>query len=237
MKAKLENEQIRMREAELITYDHASLSFDTESLEGLHTVAGVDVTFDATGTIAFAGASAVAFPSLTVLRTAVHMEENIKLPYYPGLLGFRESEAIVAALSQLQTTHSIDCVLVDGNGTLHSRGCGSACHVGIRSQLPTIGVAKSVMCVDGLSRAYVEHRAQSALRHKGEWEIVHGNSGVELCAILQPTGSSKKPQIISPGHKVSLPTAARVAAASLYYKTPEPIRAADLATRQALARA
>eukprot|EP00960_Hanusia_phi_P043145 755883-Hanusia_phi.AAC.3 len=43
-------------------------------------------------------------------------------------------------------------ILIDGNGILHPRGCGVASHIGVVTDLPTIGVAKNLICFDGLSR-------------------------------------------------------------------------------------
>ena len=53
-------------------------------------------------------------------------------------------------------------ILVDGNGLLHPRRFGSACHLGVVSGYPTIGVAKSLHCVDGLD----EKTVKADVRHK-----------------------------------------------------------------------
>ena len=34
--------------------------------------------------------------------------------------------------------------MVDGNGLLHPRECGIACHIGVVTGLPTLGVAKNL---------------------------------------------------------------------------------------------
>jgi len=37
-----------------------------------------------------------------------------------------------------------DLLMVDGNGLLHPRECGIACHIGVVTGLPTLGVAKNL---------------------------------------------------------------------------------------------
>jgi endonuclease V len=51
-------------------------------------------------------------------------------------------------------------LLVDGCGVLHPKGCGSACHVGVLEGLPSIGVAKNLLVVDGLNRQAIEGELQ-----------------------------------------------------------------------------
>ena len=46
-------------------------------------------------------------------------------------------------------------ILVDGNGRLHTRSAGIACFVGLRTKIPTIGVAKTFFHHDGLTTKMV----------------------------------------------------------------------------------
>lgn len=48
-----------------------------------------------------------------------------------------------------------DIVFVDGNGRLHPRGAGLACHLGVVTGLRTIGVGKTFLQVDGLTKTTV----------------------------------------------------------------------------------
>jgi len=41
-------------------------------------------------------------------------------------------------------------LMVDGNGLLHPRCCGTACHVGVATGLPTLGVAKNLHLIEDL---------------------------------------------------------------------------------------
>lgn len=52
--------------------------------------------------------------------------------------------------------------MIDGNGILHPRGCGSACHLGVLSGYPTIGVAKTLMSVQGLNEKTYKAMARAA---------------------------------------------------------------------------
>lgn len=55
---------------------------------------------------------------------------------------------------------------MDGCGVLHPARCGSASHVGVVCGLPTVGVAKNLLVVDGLDKGQVEAAAE-ALTGKG----------------------------------------------------------------------
>lgn len=67
---------------------------------------------------------------------------TLKEPYVPGFLAFREVEFLVSLLQTLRASQPElfpECVMVDGNGELHPRGFGLACHLGVLLDLPTIG--------------------------------------------------------------------------------------------------
>lgn len=51
---------------------------------------------------------------------------------------------------------SPSAILIDGNGILHEKGAGVACFVGVRTGLPTIGVAKNLYNIDGLQKNIVK---------------------------------------------------------------------------------
>jgi deoxyribonuclease V len=128
------------------------------------------------------------------------------IPYIPGFLSYREGPAIVEAVAKLQ--QKPDILLVDGNGILHERKLGMASHVGILLDMPTIGVAKSLL-----------------LGEEKEGKIVVDG---EVRAVTMRTKEHSKPIYISPGHRVSLKTAEEVVKKCMVekHKLPEPLHEA-----------
>lgn len=55
-----------------------------------------------------------------------------------------------------------DVLFVDGNGKLHPRGAGLACHLGVATGLRTIGLGKTFLHVDGLTKADVREASRKA---------------------------------------------------------------------------
>src|SRR5690606_27567251 len=64
-----------------------------------------------------------------------------EFPYVPGLFAFRELPALVDALQKLTITP--DLLVCDGYGLAHPRGFGLACHLGVITGLPALGVGKT----------------------------------------------------------------------------------------------
>lgn len=86
-------------------------------------------------------------------QNSIHF--RLTIPYVSSYLSYREIEP----LEQLVTQQMMDkseltpsFILVDGNGILHERSAGIASFLGVRTGIPTIGVGKSLYCVDGLSK-------------------------------------------------------------------------------------
>uniref|UniRef100_UPI00358FCD19 endonuclease V isoform X2 n=1 Tax=Myxine glutinosa TaxID=7769 RepID=UPI00358FCD19 len=128
----------------------------------------------------------------------------------------------------------LDVIFVDGNGVLHPRGFGLACHLGVLVDLPCIGVAKDLLCVDGLEKDD-HHRAKvKMLKTAGDSFPLVGISGKTLGTALLGCSGCSNPVYISVGHRISLDTATRLALACFRYRVPEPIRQADIRSREFL---
>jgi deoxyribonuclease V len=175
-------------------------------------IAGVDVGFEEEGKITRAAVAVLAFPSLALIDQATARQET-RFPYIPGLLSFREIPAILKALEGL--SQAPDLLLCDGQGLAHPRRFGLACHLGLLTDIPAIGVGKT--------RLIGQHAPLPAA--KGSWVPLRDREEVIGAVIRSRTGV--KPIYVSIGHRVSLPTAIHyVLAATTRYKLPETTRAA-----------
>src|SRR3954464_1045513 len=91
-----------------------------DRLGSIARVAGGDVGFPRRGEQEMARAAAVllGYPELVPLGESV-VEEPVRYPYIPGLLSFRETPTVVAALQRLPAAP--DVLMVDGHGRAHPR--------------------------------------------------------------------------------------------------------------------
>ncbi len=173
-------------------------------------VAGVDVHYRAGR--ARAAAVLLSFPALEPLATATALLD-IPFPYVSGYLSFREAPAALAALAGLPRRPHL--LLADGQGLAHPRGLGLACHLGVLSGLMTIGVAKSRLVGD----------YQPPGQARGDWSPLLFRD--RLVGAVLRTRPGVKPLFVSPGHRVSLPTAIELTLACTgAFRQPEPLRAA-----------
>ena len=81
-------------------------------------------------------------------------------------MAFREVPLLVPLIDELRATHPAlvpDVVMVDGNGTLHPRGFGVACHLGVVADIPAIGVAKTLLSCNGIPPERDVRKALAAL--------------------------------------------------------------------------
>ncbi|MDD9800374.1 MAG: deoxyribonuclease V [Gammaproteobacteria bacterium] len=177
----------------------------------VRTVAGVDVGMVDKKTMR--GAIVVlSFPQLTVTdcATAVRAAD---FPYVPGFLSFRELPVLLDALAKLQAKP--DLVLCDGQGIAHPRCFGIACHFGVVTGIPAIGVAKSRL-IGRFREPGSEKGAATALMHNNR----------RIGSVLR-TRDGKKPLFVSSGHRVSHRAAVNFTlACCTKYRLPETTRAA-----------
>ncbi|KAJ2717190.1 hypothetical protein H4R19_000134 [Coemansia spiralis] len=211
---------------------------DGRTIAGLKRVAGVDISYPRGGSGETQDRAAVAlvvlsYPSLQVLHE-VCLDVAIDVPYVAGFLAFREVAAYQQAFAELQRDRPDlipQVVLVDGNGTLHPRMFGSACHVGVELDVPTVGVAKNFLHIAELP-SMDAHAIKSAFRDgAAELELVGESSQSYGAAIAPAGGAAVNPVFVSPGHRVSLRTALALVRSCSLHRIPEPIRIADQRSR------
>ncbi|XP_032312527.1 endonuclease V isoform X4 [Camelus ferus] len=153
------------------------------AFSGLQRVGGVDVSFvkgDSVG--ACASLVVLSYPELEVVYEDCRMV-SLTAPYVSGFLAFREVSFMVDAVRRLREKepHLVPQVLfVDGNGVLHHRGFGVACHLGVLTDLPCIGVAKKLLQVDGLENSTLHKEKIRLLRAGGDSFPLMGGSGTVL---------------------------------------------------------
>ncbi|XP_075025436.1 endonuclease V isoform X6 [Calonectris borealis] len=205
------------------------------SFTGLERVGGVDLSYiKGDDTSACASLVVLSYPALEVLYEDCRMVA-VSAPYVAGFLAFREVPFLVEAVQRLQQEEpklKPQVLLVDGNGLLHPRGFGVACHLGVLTDLPCIGVAKNLLQVDGLVRDELHREQIRSLQREGDTFPLTGTSGRVLGMVLRSYNSSSKPLYISVGHRVRLETAVRLVKSCCRYRIPEPIRQADIRSRE-----
>ncbi len=155
----------------------------------------------------------MSFPELELIETAIASIPTA-FPYVPGYLSFREVPAILAAFPQLNLTPEL--ILCDGQGLAHPRRFGLACHLGVLLDLPTIGVAKSLLI----------GKHETLPTTKGSYQPLIDKG--ETIGVALRSRDNVKPIYISIGHKISLDTAINYVLKCLTkYRLPETTRWAD----------
>ena len=176
---------------------------DARPLEEIQLVAGIDIAYH--GNEAAAACVVMRVSDMAVVEKRVSFPV-IAVPYTPGFLAFREGPAMCALLEQLEQTP--DVVLVDGHGISHETKCGLATYIGLKMNIPTIGIAKQLLA--GIVK---DGRVILRNEHVG-WEIV--------------SREHARPIFASPGNRVSLATTKALVEKLLRFphKMPEPLHIA-----------
>ena len=186
----------------------------------LRTIAGFDVGFEDDGATTRAAAVLLDADTLAVIDQQVARRPTA-MPYIPGLLSFRELPALLEALKMLQAAP--DLAFIDGHGIAHPRRLGIAAHFGVATGLPCIGVAKKILVGAPRMALHDMRGAFTPLR-----------DGREQIGWLLRSKPGCLPLIVSPGHKVAMPSAPELVMRYVTkYRLPEPTRLADrLASRR-----
>ena len=187
----------------------------------LRPIAGFDVGFEDDGATTRAAAVLLDADTLEVIDQQVARLPT-RMPYIPGFLSFRELPALLEALAMLQAAP--DLAFIDGHGIAHPRRLGIAAHFGVDTGLPSIGVAKKILTGEARMALHEMRGAFTPLR-----------SGKEQIGWLLRSKPGCLPLIVSPGHRVAMPSAPELVMRYVgKYRLPEPTRLADrLASRRA----
>jgi len=178
----------------------------------IRTVAGVDVSYF--GNLGVGAATVLDYDSLTLLETQVATCQ-VRMPYIPTLLSFREIPPAIAAIKKLKIQP--DLFLVDAQGLAHPYRCGFASHLGLAIGKPTIGAAKTKLI---------------GTPEKIDGETLLVDNG-EIIGAVVTTKQNAKPIYVSIGHMVSLPTAVQIVKHCSKNRIPEPLlQAHNLATKE-----
>ena len=176
----------------------------------IKTVAGIDVGIK--GDMACAAVVVLNFPGLDIAAQST-ATRRVTCPYIPGLLSFREGPVILDALDRLE--HKPDLLIFDGQGIAHPCRLGIASHIGLLSDFPSIGCAKSRLCG--------QYQEPGVERGNHVPLMDHG----ETIGAAVRTRSGVKPVFVSIGHCVDLKTSIDVILRCCKgYRLPETTRIA-----------
>jgi deoxyinosine 3'endonuclease (endonuclease V) len=168
----------------------------------------------------------VVFSDILVYQDTITVD--LPQPYIPGYLGFREVPAMTKLWEKFRDDRpdlydQVAVVMIDGNGVLHPNECGSASHFGVTLDIVTIGVAKTLHLVDGISKEQ---------QNKSKLVPIVGQSGKTWGMAMRT--APNKAIYVSVGNKISLNSAVAITEKFCKYRVPEPIRAADILTRSVI---
>ncbi len=180
---KLRKEQERMRERVI-----------EEDVFDFSTIAGMDVSYSKR----YAYGAYVEFDGEGNLLKEKVVKRKIDFPYIPTYLAYRE----LPVLNELIKKEKPSIVMVDGNGIMHPRFFGLACHFGVVNDVPVIGIAKKKLCGE-----------------ERDNDIILDGKMV---------GKRMGKIYISPGHRISVESAFTITKKFMKYGIPEPVRKAHI---------
>lgn len=189
------------------------------------TIAGVDTTYSTKNNRVVACLVYLQFPELNVVYTDYNVYEQNE-EYKSGFLGERECPAYIELINR--APYKPDYIFVDGNGLLHPKRYGSACRLGDTLNLKTVGIGKTLL--EGI----VIQTQQSMKEETGS--IVYLKTDNEEILGAAYRKNSKNYIYISIGNLVTLEESIELTQKLCKYRIPEPIRQADILSREYLAR-
>ena len=206
---------------------------DKDSIELKH-IAGVDISASKNMPDIAVSALVICDKDLKIVYEDYKLVKMTE-PYVPGFLAFREVNHLVNLINDLKKNSPEflpQVILVDGNGLLHVKGFGLACHLGVLVDIPSIGCSKTVFSVDGITKKKVKELSKQYLIKGGDSYPLIGDSGTEWGYAFKSNDDVTNPMIISCGHKISNETALKIVKKTIVHRVPQPIRFSDKISRR-----
>ncbi|MEM4511272.1 MAG: endonuclease V [Nanopusillaceae archaeon] len=142
--------------------------------------------------------------NLILLKKYIFIEK-IEFPYIPTFLSFREGEPIIKTFDKID---KIDILFVNGFGIAHPVKMGLASWIGVKLDIPTIGITKSLLYGKVVEDKIIDEKSNEILGY-----------------VIR---KFNKKIYTSPGNKVSLKTCKELSERFwIKGNYPEPIRLAD----------
>ncbi len=186
-------------------------------INGVKFVGGCDLTFlnpFKTPTVGIGCFVILRFPSLELVEVK-HATMEVKIPYVPGFLAFREVPLLVKTYLGLSVKP--DVVVVDGQGIAHPRRLGLASHLGIVMGISTVGCAKKPLF--GVF--------ENPCKERGCFSYIRDPESKEIIGAVLRTRDGVKPVFVSPGNFSDVGTSVKlILDCCKGYRIPEPVRLA-----------
>jgi len=190
----------------------------TNRLGPVRTIGAMDISYNRFSKRAVGVLLTFRFPGFEPIESVFSIGE-MKFPYVPSFLAFREGPILLSAFEKIQKMP--DLILFDGHGYAHPKRFGIACHMGVLLDIPSIGCAKSVLVG--------EYRTPG--KRKGSRANLT-DSGEKIGTVYR-SQTGIKPIFISPGHRIDFSESIQWVDRCLgKYRIPEPIRQAHLTANE-----
>lgn len=210
-------------------------NLDPQSDKCLRYIGGVDISFvKDNNEDACASLVVLSYPDFNIVYENYKMVK-LDIPYIPTFLAFREVGPLIDILNEVKTENPElfpQIILVDGNGILHPRRFGLACHLGVLANIPTIGCSKNPYLLKDVDFSNLKKNFREKTKKAGDYlNIITDKNEIVGCA-YKATDEVINPIYISPGHKIDLETSIEVIKRCCKYRIPEPVRLADTLSRK-----
>jgi len=220
-------EQLQIKYSSILKSQEIEIK-DFFSIIKLNNVVGVDISYFKRENQEFGVSCAVLWdiPNKE-MKYSAFIKDQIRFPYHPGFLGFRECNLLARAIKKLP--RKPDIIMCDGHGIIHPKRFGEAVHLGLALNIPSIGIAKNPFI--GYSN-WIELKRKKANKVPifASDPLVIKNS--ELLGYAICLNDNMKPVFISRGYKTTLDLAIDVALKTTSsHRQPEPIYIADQLSR------